>query len=348
MRIVFYILLFVILFAITTIFLGGCIFSAPRYSGAPVKNFDGREFINPGNVETRGFKELLSWLTNRERGEWTPRLDLPYGEKPLTQVDSGIRITFINHSTFLIQVDGINILTDPVWSNRVGPTSWLGPKRMRPPGIRFEDLPVIHYVLISHNHYDHLDINTLKDISQNHKATVLTPPGVKAYLDKKKTGVVEDMNWWDEKTTSGKVQIQCVPAQHFSGRGLFDRNGTLWCGFVIKSPSGNIYFGGDTGYNEQTFKEIGQRAGKIKIALIPIGAYKPEWFMKPVHVTPEEAIKIHLDLEAQQSIGIHFGTFEQADDGQFEPIHDLKIAMKKHGLDENDFLVLEEGVAKDF
>ena len=335
------------LFGILIVFICFVIFmgiylSAPRYNGPVSDHFDGKTFKNPGGIEAKGFFDVIKWMTSRKRGEWQPRFDIPYRSPPPTYMGQGIRLTFVNHSTFLIQVDGLNILTDPIWSERASPFSWFGPKRMRPPGIQFEDLPPIDVVLISHNHYDHLDMPTINRLEKIHKPKFYVPLGVGAFLKKYHIDNVTEMDWWQEKKINGKVTLACVPAQHFSSRGMFDRDATLWCGYVIKQDSGNIYFAGDTGYGN-FFKTIGERYSPIELALIPIGAYVPQWFMSPIHVSPSEAVQIHLDVNAKKSIAMHFGTFPLADDGMLQPVADLKKALKSRGLSDNDFMALTEG-----
>lgn len=314
--------------------------SAPGYKGPKTDNFDGSKFINRPGYQEQGFGELIKWGFNRNLGPW-PELtenDVEYGTKPAARInDSTQVITYVNHSTFLIQTNGLNLLLDPVWSNRVSPFSFAGPKRMRPPGIRFEDLPDIDYVLISHNHYDHLDINTIRDLEKAHSPTFIVPLGVDLYLQKNGVEKTIALNWWEGTDLSESVRVDAVEAQHFSSRGMFDRDKTLWAGFVIQSPLGNVYFAGDTGYNN-FFTEIGERYAPIKTAIIPIGAYIPRWFMSPVHVDPAQAVQIHNDVKAELSIGMHFGTFPLADDGKQQPLNDLEIA-----LNGENFIVIEEG-----
>jgi L-ascorbate metabolism protein UlaG (beta-lactamase superfamily) len=326
----------------------GWILSAPKYKGKISDHFNGKQFINPGNVEAKRLKDVFRWLLNRKRTEWIEYSSTEYGERPPAKITSHSRITFINHSTFLIQVDGLNILTDPIWSERASPFKWTGPKRKRSPGIRMDDMPHIDVILLSHNHYDHLDIATLKKLYQQFKPRIYTGLGVGGFL--KKAGIDEyvEMDWWEETKLNEKTKIVAVPAQHFSGRGMFDRDATLWLGFVIKNENGNIFFAADTGYNDFTFKEIGKRCAPISISILPIGAYKPRWFMSPIHCAPDQAVKIHLDVKSTISIGSHFGTFALADEGRDEPIAELKNAVKQRNLPEDSFITLEEGKGKDF
>jgi L-ascorbate metabolism protein UlaG (beta-lactamase superfamily) len=328
-------------------FMTGAMLSAPKYKGPVSDHFNGKQFINPGGLKAKGLPEVMKWMFSRKREKWT-EVKSDFGPRPLDFNKEGIRITYVNHTTFLIQVDGLNILTDPVWSTRTSPFQWAGPKRMRQPGLRLEDLPRIHVVLLSHNHYDHLDINTMRTIFGGHHPQIITPLGVKAYLDQERISGSKDLDWWDEASLSDKVSVQCVPAQHFSGRGSLDRDATLWCGYMLNTSAGRLYFAGDTGYNDKTFREIGTRCGEIRLSIIPIGAYKPRWFMSPIHVSPDEAVKIHLDVKSKQSIASHFGTFPLADDSYEDPITDLKKALHDNSLPESDFMILKEGVPSDF
>lgn len=339
---------------IIILFIATCIvdyiIKAPGYKGSPSGHFDGLTFSNPSKIKGRGFLDILKWSLNKEPGPWVKRTDkhLASGGPAEPDAENGeISITFVNHATFLIQVHGMNILTDPIWSKRASPFQWIGPKRMRPPGIRFEDLPEIDVVLISHNHYDHLDIHTAKRLKDRFEPLFITPLGVTKYLHEHNIRNTAELDWWMDHPLSNGITVSGVPAQHFSGRGLSDRDKTLWCGYVLQTPAGNIYFAGDTGY-DGFFTKIGEQFSPVDIALIPIGAYRPRWFMVPIHVDPEEAVQIHKDVRAGTSIGMHFGTFPLADDGMEEPLSDLAKARKKYGLSKDQFTVLAEGEAKIF
>lgn len=302
--------------------------AAPHYRGPRSDHFDGRRFHNlPSGWPWDA--NFLKWQLNRQNGPWRKWVEAKPGAKPPARVDGGkLRLTFINHATTLIQMDGVNILTDPIWSERCSPVSFAGPKRHRPPGIRFDDLPKIDVVLISHNHYDHLDLPTLRSLRDRHKPRIITHLGNGALLRRHDIDEVEELDWWQPANAS--VRISSVPAQHFSSRGISDRNANLWGGFVISGTSGNVYFAGDTGWGNH-FADIAARVGEIRLALLPIGAYLPRWFMRPAHISPAEAVDAHLALKAKTSVPMHYGTFNLGDDGEVEPVDDLRraIAAKK-------------------
>ncbi len=340
--------LLILFFFVVFISLLGYFLSAPKYTGPVSDHFDGKKFFTPGGRPAQGMGGALQWMLTRRREPWPEHVFVHEGEKPLARNGNGLRITFINHSTFLIQVDGLNILTDPVWSERTSPFQWAGPRRTRPPGILLEDLPDIDVVLLSHNHYDHLDFNSMRSLFQRHQPRIITPLGVKAYLDKNDMHTATDLDWWDEIPLNDSLTVQCVPAQHFSGRGMHDRDATLWCGYVIKRPGGNVYFAGDTGYHPSMFREIGKRCAPVQLSLIPIGAFKPEWFMSPIHCSPAEAVKIHLETGSGQSIATHFGTFPLADDGLHVPVFELRNALTQDGVAPEKFIAMNEGEVREF
>jgi L-ascorbate metabolism protein UlaG (beta-lactamase superfamily) len=335
-----FLLLLVVVFS--SILLISFFISAPGYKGPVTPHFDGKKFINPGSVRAKGFPDVLRWMMGRKRGLWTLPSSPAIGARPSAVVENGIHITFVNHSTFLLQVDGVNILTDPVWSERTSPFTFIGPKRMRPPGIHFSDLPRIDLVLLSHNHYDHLDAPTVIKLNETFHPRFIEPLGVGKFLEELGIASKTDLDWGTSTTFNNDIAIEAVPAQHFSGRGMFDRDATLWCGYVIKTRHGNIYFAGDSGYNTTTFKEIGRQFSP-RVSIIPIGAYKPEWFMSPIHCSPAQAVQIHLDVASKLSIASHFGTFALADDGLDDPLDDLKAALAERGVPENEFIPLKEG-----
>jgi L-ascorbate metabolism protein UlaG (beta-lactamase superfamily) len=325
----------------------GQILSTGRYRGPASDHFDGRRFHNLDNVPHGGLLAFLRWRLGRLLGgvgAWPRWIDTPPGPLPPEEVGgAGLRVTFVNHSTTLLQTAGRNVLTDPIWSERASPCSWAGPRRHRPPGLRFEDLPPIDLVLLSHNHYDHLDLPTLWRLRRQHSPRFVVPLGVGALLADFDIGPVTEMDWRQEESLPGDISVACVPAQHFSGRGLRDRDATLWCGYVLRGPAGTVYYAGDTGFGRH-FKEIAARHGAPRLALLPIGGFLPSWFMGPVHMSPEEAVRAHQLLRARTSVAIHFGTFALADDGEAAPVDGLRAALPEGG---NDFWILAPGEGRD-
>lgn len=303
-------------------------------------NFDGRRFHNL-TPRHHGFSSLLRWAATRRPGAWRKWTDARPGPPP-PMSSQNLRVTFVNHSTFLLQLDGVNILTDPIWSERASPLTWIGPRRHRAPGIRFEDLPPIHLVLLSHDHYDHMDISTLKVIANVHRPAIYTGLGNARRLAKHGIWNVTELDWWSMVTTPKGMRISAVPAQHFSGRSPFDRDTTLWCGFVVEGAAATVCFAGDTALGPH-FEQIGQQFPGIDLAILPIGAFRPEWFMSEVHMAPAEAVRAHLQLGAQCSIASHFGTFRLADDGQHEAVEQLNAALGQAKLNGTEFFVMGFG-----
>ena len=261
------------------------------------------------------------WFATRRAPAWPPRVDGRIGQKPVAGVSGkAIRATLIGHATVLLQVAGLNILTDPVWSKRASPLSWIGPKRVRPPAIVFDDLPKIDVVLLSHSHYDHLDRPTLAALDRRDRPLVLTGLGVGAIVPAAR---VAEYDWWQSHDFGAGVVATYVPAQHFSARTPFDRNKTLWGGFVLETPAGVIYFAADTG-DGRHIAAIAERFGPMTLSLLPIGAYLPRWFMGPVHMSPGEAVAAAETLRSQVTLPIHFDTFRLADDAFGEALRILR------------------------
>ena len=250
-------------------------------------------------------------------------------------------VTFIGHSTFLIQTSVANILTDPMYSQRAGPFNRFGPRRVRQPAVRFEDLPPISTVLLSHNHYDHCDLRTLRMLAKRFDPIVVTPLGNASLV--RSTGIrrVDELDWWQEARTSA-LPITLTPAHHFSARTPLDRNRALWGGFMLGPAGARIFFAGDTAYGP-FFRDIRRRLGPIDLALLPIGAYEPRWFMKAVHMNPAEAVQAHLDLEPSESVGMHFGTFQLTTEGIDEPLRALDEARRVRQIPSSVFRTLDFG-----
>ena len=250
-----------------------------------------------------------------------------------------LQVTWIGHATFLIQAGGVTILTDPQFSDRASPVRFAGPKRLARVPIAISNLPPVDLVLISHNHYDHLDADTINELGS--RPAYIVPLKLGEWFKRRNITNVYERDWWQAVHYSNCV-VHAVPAQHFSSRSMTDRNQTLWCGYVIESPAGTIYFAGDTGYGP-FFREIGDRFGPFSIAMIPIGAYRPRWFMKAMHLDPPEAVRVHLDVRSRLSIGMHWGTFILSDEQPAEPAVYLEKARHEAGLSAEEFPVMKFG-----
>ncbi len=304
-------------------------------------------------VDDAGKKGLFTFLFDvRLKEDWpdegllienppTPTVSLDPGK--LTKPDaSAIQVTWIGHSTFLIQHNGKNILTDPIFSDRASPFSFAGPRRYTKPAIALKDLPPIDAVIISHNHYDHMDADTIRQLGNKPK-WFLPLKNADLFKDAGITNIAE-LDWW-ENSDLASVTFTLTPAQHWSGRGLFDRFKALWGTWAIRfeDTNVNLWFGGDTGYNNIQFKEIGEKLGPFDLSLIPIGAYAPRWFMRASHSDPAEAVKIHQDIRSRQSIGMHWGTFVLTSEPVMEPPKALEKALQEANLPENSFITLPIG-----
>jgi N-acyl-phosphatidylethanolamine-hydrolysing phospholipase D len=270
-------------------------------------------------------------------------------------------VTWIGHATVLAQLGGLTLLTDPVFSERASPVSFAGPKRHLPPGVVLNDLPHVDVVLASHNHYDHLDGASVDALQRQPGGPPLfiVPLGVKAWLAGRGIANAVELNWWTSHTVSapaGPVEVMLVPAQHWSGRGLADRMKTLWGGFAVFAPDCHLFYAGDTAYSRDFIdiqarfaeRQSAANGGGFDIALLPIGAYEPRWFMAPQHVDVEEAIRIHRDLRAKRSLGVHWGTFQLSDEALDDPPHALIEQRRLQALPDDEFFVLAIGETRQF
>jgi L-ascorbate metabolism protein UlaG (beta-lactamase superfamily) len=308
-------------------------------------HYDGKVFYNPPNENEaeKSLWDVLKWQWERHKTPWPEEVINTY--KPLLPKEvkkNTVAITFINHSTFLIQEEKLNFITDPIFSKRASPVSFIGPKRVREPGVSLSSLPPIDVVLISHNHYDHMDLPSLMEIEKASKPLFIVPLGNKKYLKDIDSKRVIELDWWQTYEVSSSCSITLTPAHHWSSRSLLDRREALWGSFVINLPNRRVFFAGDTAY-ETHFKEIQKKFDFFHVALLPIGAYEPRWFMRGNHMNPEEAVLTHIDLKSQKSIGMHFGTFQLTDEGIDTPIEDLKVAREKYHIPKKEFHVLEFG-----
>lgn len=322
--------------------------AGPSYRGEALTNFDGKVFVNRTPLSQKSTDMFsFGWGSLTKSEQWPNWVDNKPAPAPPSEVTQGIRVTYINHATTLIQMQGLNILTDPIYSKRASPFQWAGPERVRDPGIAMDDLPNIDVILISHNHYDHLDVDTLKQLMarQEKPPLVLSGLGVGELLGDIGVSNYVDMQW-GQTERYGDIEFAFVECRHRSGRGLADQMKTLWGSFVIKSESGNVYFAGDTGYGPH-LKEHGEEYGPFALSILPIGAYEPRWFMKDVHMNPADAVMAHEDLRSEQSLSIHFGVFQLTYEAIDGPAKALKTALDEHDIDAADFWTLEPGEARD-
>lgn len=307
-------------------------------------------FRNPHCHTEHGFIDLLRWQwqrLRRQRPRHSADPDFTLARNDPNFLRGNVHettLTWIGHSTLLLQCAGTNLLTDPHLSERASPLSWAGPKRHTPPGLGPHDLPPIHWVLLSHNHYDHLDLPTLRWLNRqpgDPPPRIIAPLGLGKFLTERGLRDVVELDWW-EQTSFRDWTVQAVPVQHFSARTPLDRNKTLWAGYVVEHSSLRFFFAGDTGYSAD-FHLIGQKLGPMDLAAIPIGAYAPRWFMRTVHVNPEEALKIHRDVRARCSVAIHWGTFSLTDEPLDEPPRRLRAALVREGIPKDTFLTMQHG-----
>jgi len=300
---------------------------------------DGRRFFDPEGIAARPLRDVLRWKLTSRAARWPRRVEHVAGPDPLLPAPGGTAAaTFVGHSTFLVRTAGLALLTDPIWSDRAGPLRWLGPRRVHPPALPLEGLPRLDLVLVSHNHYDHLDLPTLRDLDRRHRPLVVTGLGNRAWLERRGLARVVDLDWWQVHRLPGGGTITFVPARHFSARGPHDRCRTLWGGFVVEADGVRLYFAGDSS-RFPGFREIGERLGPPDLALLPIGAYDPRWFMDVVHVTPEEAVDAHVALGARRSVAMHFGTFQLTDEPIDEPADRLRAALAERGIGDEAFVI---------
>ncbi len=325
---------------------------SPSFTNCPR---NGKKYFNPHIKDSyRGIKDMLLWKCGYYN-KTNQRPSVPNGfsypnVKEVVDMNHPT-VTWINHTTFLLEIDGIHFLTDPIWSKRCSPVQFVGPSRLHTVPIELDELPKIDYVFISHNHYDHLDDYTVMELYERNTEIVwFVPEGVKKWFSKRGISKAIEFSWWESIEVSPTWKVTAVPAQHFSGRAPWDYNESLWLGYVIEIQRGNgqqkrIYFAGDTGYNSHDFAAIGSRFSCMDLSLIPIGAYLPREFMSPVHIDPKEAVQIHLEVNSKLSVSSHWKTFRLTDEKVMQPPYDLFLALQQQKLDPKVFRVLDPGHA---
>jgi L-ascorbate metabolism protein UlaG (beta-lactamase superfamily) len=318
------------------------------YSGPVSDHFDGERFFDPDGVPPKSLRQVLRWQFGRGRKraiwpEWAPS---SHADTPPGRVDGDtVRLSFVGHVSWLIQTAGLNILVDPVWSERASPFAFAGPKRRNDPGIAFEALPEIHVVLVSHGHYDHLDRTTLSRLAASFAPRVITPLGNDVAMREANGAIKAEVFDWHERVELGdRVAVTLVPTRHWSARGLFDRNRALWASFVLETPAGKIYIVCDSGYGEgKHFRRVAEAHGPLRLAILPIGAYEPRWFMRDQHMNPSDAIKALADCGAAQALAHHHGTFQLTDEAIDAPATALQAALDDANLPREKFAVLKPG-----
>jgi len=292
--------------------------------------------LDPNKNRKKGFFRFLSMRLTTDWSDWPDWVSTDEVDNLNSRESSEkIKVSWINHSTFLIQTQGLNIITDPIFSERASPVSFAGPKRVHKPAISLANLPKIDIVIISHDHYDHLDLDSINTIIKRDNPKVYLGLGVKKRLENQ-SNIIE-LDWWQSRKFNEITTIHFVPVQHFSGRTLSDRNSTLWGGFVLEVGGRKIYFGGDTGYGNH-FKQVFNEFGEMDVSFLPIGAYAPRSFMKYMHMNPEDAVKAHNDLNSKKSIGMHFETFQMTAEPRDEPRNILSDVLKKYQINDGNFI----------
>jgi L-ascorbate metabolism protein UlaG (beta-lactamase superfamily) len=320
------------------------------YAGPVSDHFDGERFFDRDAAPPRSRRDLLRWFVerrlNRTKARWPRWAPSPYADRPPPRVDgAACRLSFVGHASWLIQTGGLNILVDPIWSKRASPFRHLGPRRVNDPGIAFADLPPIDLVLVSHAHYDHLDVATLSRLAAAHRPRVIAPLGNDAIMRRHDPAIAAEAFDWDARVDlGGAVRVTLVPTSHWSARNLSDRNMSLWASFVIDAPCGRLYCVADSGYGGgRLFRRARERHGPFRLALLPIGAYEPRWFMRDQHMNPAEAVRAYLDCGAELALAHHHGTFQLTDEAIDAPVIALSQALAAAGIAAERFRALRPG-----
>jgi L-ascorbate metabolism protein UlaG (beta-lactamase superfamily) len=318
-----------------------------RYYDGPVSDhFDGKYFFDPHGAPPKRVGELLRWWFANERAEWPASRPSPFSDRPPARVEGAAwRISFVGHATVLIQTAGLNILFDPMWSERCSPVSFAGPRRVNAPGIAFDALPPIDVVLVSHCHYDHLDAPTLSRLAAAHRPRVITPLGNDTIMLAHDPAIRAEAYDWDDRVVLGNgVAVTLAPMRHWSARGFLDRNKALWAAFVIETPGGRIYLVADAGYGDgYHFRTARERHGPFRLAVLPIGTYEPRWFMRDQHMNPEDSVRAFLDTGAELALAHHFGTFRLGNEAIDAPERALKEALAAAEITPDRFRALKPG-----
>jgi L-ascorbate metabolism protein UlaG (beta-lactamase superfamily) len=318
------------------------------YEGPVSDHFDGTRFFDPDGSPPKSLAEVLRWQfgPDRQREKWPDRAPSPYADTPPPRVTGDkLRLSFAGHASWLIQTAGMNILIDPVWSDRASPFSFAGPTRHNAPGIAFDALPHIDTVLVSHGHYDHLDVATLSKLAAKFSPRVITPLGNDAAMHAADAAIrAEGVDWHDRIELGNGLALTLVPTRHWSSRWLFDRNKSLWASFVLETPAGKLYIVCDSGYGDgKHFRRVAEAHGPLRLAILPIGAYEPRWFMRDQHMNPDDAVKALADCGAPQALAHHHGTFQLTDEAIDAPVAALHAALDEAKIPRERFMTLQPG-----
>jgi L-ascorbate metabolism protein UlaG (beta-lactamase superfamily) len=330
---------------------GGAAALMPRkanayYAGPISDHFNGVHFFNPGGQSPRGLWQVARLYASENWAAWPAALPSPFPpDKPPRRIEGPrARLVLIGHASWLIQAGGCNILIDPVWVDRVSPLSFAGPRRANPPGIAFDDLPPIDAVIVTHNHYDHMDVATLARLWQRDRPKIVTPLGNDAIMRFEIPGIEVQALDWGDTVELGGLPAHAVPTLHWSARGTRDRRHALWASFVLETPAGKIYAIGDTGFGDGTiFQHVAQRHPGLRLALLPIGAYEPRWFMQGQHMNPADAVEALRLSGAEMALGHHWGTFQLTTERHDKPLADLEAALARSAVADDRFRPMRPG-----
>jgi L-ascorbate metabolism protein UlaG (beta-lactamase superfamily) len=318
----------------------------PYYDGPESAHFDGLRFHLGEKTRDKSRMDLISWQFGGGRVDWPPSFPSPHRDAPPARVDGdALRVSYVGHASVLIQTHGVNLLVDPVWSERASPVLFAGPKRVNDPGVALDDLPPLDAVLVTHNHYDHLDVATLSALAKGKAKRFIAPLGNDAIMASHDPVIKAEAYDWGARVEVGRgVFVNFEPCYHWSARGVLDRRMALWAAFVIETPSGRIYHVGDTGFSDGAyFQQMRDKYESFRLAILPIGAYAPRWFMRDQHVDPDEALQIMQIVGAQRALAHHWGTFQLTDEAIDEPPQKLEAALDREGVARERFAVLRPG-----